>query len=154
MKIHIGTDHAGFELKNKLAEYLKTLGHNIVDHGAFEYNPDDDYPDFIKPVAHAVSSDPESLGIILGGSGQGEAMCANRIQGARAGEYYGGNVDIIRVFREHNDANILSIGDRYVTDAEAIAAVDVFLTTPFSNDERHIRRIAKLSYEDHSGDTA
>jgi ribose 5-phosphate isomerase B len=81
-------------------------------------------------------------------------MCANRIQGARAGEYYGGNVDIIRVFREHNDANILSIGDRYVTDAEAIAAVDVFLTTPFSNDERHIRRIAKLSYEDHSGDTA
>lgn len=145
MKIHIGTDHAGFELKNKLAEYITNLGHEVVDHGAFKYDPNDDYPDFIKPVAHAVSSDPESLGIILGGSGQGEAMCANRIQGARAGEYYGGNVDIVRVFREHNDANILSIGDRYVTDAEAIEAVKVFIETPFSFDERHTRRLSKFN---------
>lgn len=154
MKIHIGTDHAGFELKNKLAEYIKTLGHDVVDHGAFEYNPDDDYPDFIKPVAHAVSSDPESLGIILGGSGQGEAMCANRIHGVRTGVYYGGNLETVKLIREHNEANILSIGARFVNDQEAMDAVKLFIEAPFSFGERHIRRIAKLSYEDHSGDTA
>lgn len=154
MKIHIGTDHAGFELKGKLAEYLTTLGHEVVDHGAFEYNPDDDYPDFIKPVAHAVSSDPEALGIILGGSGQGEAMCANRIHGVRTGVYYGGNLEAVKLIREHNEANILSIGARFVNDQEAMDAVKVFIETPFLFGERHIRRIAKLSYEDHSGDTA
>ncbi len=143
MKIHIGTDHAGFELKEKLAAYLTEKGHEIVDHGAFTLNPADDYPDFIKPVAAAVASDPESRGVILGGSGQGEAMCANRHQGVRATVYYGGDVAMVQVSREHNNANILSLGARFVTEHEAITAVHMFLSTDFSHDERHVRRIEK-----------
>jgi ribose 5-phosphate isomerase B len=143
MKIHIGTDHAGFELKNKLAEYITELGHEVIDHGAFLFDESDDYPDFVKPVAISVSENPEVRGIVLGGSGQGEAMCANRHQGARATEYYGGPVEIVKISREHNNANILSIGARFVTDDEAKQAVKVFLETDFSNDERHLRRLAK-----------
>ncbi len=144
MNIHIGTDHAGFELKNKLGEYLNELGHEITDHGAFSYDLGDDYPDFITPVAHAVSMDMNSFGIILGGSGQGEAMCANKISGIRAIEYYGGELEIVKLGREHNNANILSLGARFVTDDEAKNAVKVFLETEFSNDERHVRRINKF----------
>ena len=144
MKIHIGTDHAGFELKNKLVEYLNELGHDITDHGAFSYDPTDDYPDFIKPCAEAVAKDTESLGIILGGSGQGEAMCANHVQGIRAGVYVGGDIEIVKLLREHNDANILSVGARFVAEDEAEKAVQVFLETPFSNDPRHARRLAKF----------
>lgn len=143
MKIHIGTDHAGFELKNKLVEYITELGHEVVDHGAFVFDESDDYPDFVKPVAIAVSENPEVRGIILGGSGQGEAMCANRHQGTRATEYYGGPIEIVKISRQHNNANILSIGARFVTDDEAKQAVKVFLETDFSNDERHLRRIAQ-----------
>lgn len=143
MKIHIGTDHAGFELKNKLAEYITELGHEVIDHGAFLFDESDDYPDFVKPVAISVSENPEVRGIVLGGSGQGEAMCANRHQGARATEYYGGPVEMVKISRQHNNANILSIGARFVTDDEAKQAVKVFLETDFSNDERHLRRIAK-----------
>jgi ribose 5-phosphate isomerase B len=143
MKIHIGTDHAGFELKNKLAEYITELGHEVIDHGAFLFDESDDYPDFVKPVAISVSENPEVRGIVLGGSGQGEAMCANRHQGARATEYYGGPVEMVKISREHNNANILSIGARFVTDDEAKQAVKVFLETDFSNDERHLRRLAK-----------
>ena len=143
MKIHLGTDHAGFELKNKIAEYLTNKGYDVVDHGAFELDNDDDYPDFIKPVAEALSTDPEARGIILGGSGQGEAMCANRHQGVRATVYYGGLIDMVRVSREHNNANALSLGARYVTDQEAMQAVDLFLETEFSNEERHVRRLEK-----------
>jgi ribose 5-phosphate isomerase B len=145
MKIHIGTDHAGFELKNKLVEYLNKLGHEITDHGAFSYDPNDDYPDFITPIAHAVSMDMNSFGIILGGSGQGEAMCANRHQGARATEYYGGNLEVVKVSRQHNNANILSIGARFINDDEAYEAVKIFLETEFSNDERHARRLQKIT---------
>lgn len=145
MKIHIGTDHAGFELKNKLVQYIQTLGHEVIDHGAFIYDKHDDYPDFIKPVAVAVSLDPESMGIALGGSGQGEAMCANKFQNIRALEYYGGNRGIVKLGREHNNANILSLGARFVTDDEAYEAMKVFLETEFSGDERHIQRIQKLS---------
>lgn len=143
MKIHIGTDHAGFELKNKLVEYIKELGHEVMDHGAFVFDADDDYPDFVKPVAEMVAMNPADRGIILGGSGEGEAMCANRHQGARATQYYGGNLEIVKVSREHNNANILSLGARFVTDDEAKQAVKVFLETDFSNEERHVRRIAK-----------
>lgn len=145
MKIHIGTDHAGFTLKNKLAEYIKTLGHDVVDHGAFSLDLNDDYPDFIKPVAEAVSKDPESKGIILGGSGQGEAMVANKFDDVRAVEYYGGTTEIIKLGREHNDANVLSLGARFVTDDEAETAVKLFLETDFSGDERHIRRIEEIN---------
>jgi ribose 5-phosphate isomerase B len=145
MNIHIGTDHAGFELKNKLVEYLNELGHTITDHGAFIYDANDDYPDFITPVAHAVSMDTNSFGIILGGSGQGEAMNANRFAEVRAIEYYGGEIEIVKLGREHNNANVLSLGARFITDEEAREAVKVFIETEFSRDERHIRRIRKMN---------
>lgn len=144
MKVYIGSDHAGYELKEKLKVYLGELDYDVEDMGAFEFEKDDDYPDFIKPVAHAVVDDPESLGVVLGGSGQGEEMTANKVEGARATEYYGGTLDVVRVSREHNNANILSLGARFVTEQEAKDAVKLFLETPFSGDERHIRRINKM----------
>lgn len=144
MKVYIGSDHAGYELKEKLKVYVSSLGHDIEDMGAFELEKDDDYPDFIKPVAHAVAENPDSMGIVLGGSGEGEEMAANKIEGVRATEYYGGNLEIVKVSREHNDANVLSLGARFVTEDEALQATKLFLETPFSNEERHIRRIEKI----------
>lgn len=151
MKIYIGADHAGYELKEKIKAYLSGLGlgYEVVDKGAFSLDPNDDYPDFIRPVAEAVSESPlldneESFGIIFGGSGEGEAMDANRIEGVRACEYYGGNFDIVKTSREHNNANVLSLGARFMTEDEAKFAVELFLNTKFSGDERHIRRIEKL----------
>jgi len=144
MNIYIGSDHAGYELKEKIKIFLKELGYEIVDKGAHKLDNGDDYPDFIIPVAKAVVSNEGSFGIIFGGSGEGEAMSANRIDGARATEYYGGDPEIIKVSREHNDANILSIGARFVTEEEAKEAIRLFLETKFSGDERHIRRIKKL----------
>jgi ribose 5-phosphate isomerase B len=154
MKIHFGTDHAGYELKEKLKSYVSSLGYEIVDHGAFEYKPDDDYPDFIKPVAEAVSESEKSRdlsranevsrGIILGGSGEGEDMVADKFPSVRSAVYYGGNLEIPKLAREHNNANILSLGARFVTEDEAKQAVKIFLETPFSGDERHIRRINKI----------
>jgi len=147
MKIFIGSDHAGFLLKEKIKIYLKELGYEVEDKGAFSLDNNDDYPDFIVPVAKAVCSDPRSFGIVLGGSGQGEAMSANKIDGVRATEYYGGDLEIVKISREHNDANILSLGARFVTEDEAKEAVQLFLETKFSGDERHIRRINKLEEE-------
>lgn len=149
MKIYIGTDHAGFNLKEELKKYLSELGHEVIDKGAFEYDKDDDYPDFIALVAEGVAeAGPESAeevrGVILGGSGQGEAIEANRLLGIRAIVYYGGNLEIVKLGREHNDANILSLGARFVDLIEAKEAVKLFLETPFSGAERHIRRIVKL----------
>ena len=145
MTIFIASDHAGFELKEKLIPFLKDLGHEVEDKGAFSYNPEDDYPDFVIPVAQAIANDPErSRGIVLGKSGQGEAMCANRIRGVRAAVFYGGSLNTIQLSREHNDANILSLGARLVEANEAMEATKLFLETPFSGDERHIRRINKL----------
>lgn len=144
MKIFIGTDHAGFELKEILVVFLRAEGHDVEDLGAHSFEALDDYPDFIRPVAEAVARDQESRGIILGGSGQGEAMCANRVKGVRAAVYYGGAVDIAVLSREHNDANILSIGARFVETDEAKEVVRVWLETPFSGVEKHARRIAKL----------
>jgi len=147
MKIYIGSDHAGFTLKEKIKEYLASLNYEVIDKGAFELNPTDDYPDFIVPVAEEISKDKESLGIILGGSGEGEQISANKIDGARAVEYYGGNLEIVKLGREHNDANILSLGARFIGEEEAKEAVKIFIETPFSNDERHIRRINKVDKE-------
>lgn len=144
MKIYIGTDHAGFELKEKLVIFLKELGHMVEDFGAHSYESQDDYPDFIRKVAETVVQDPSARGFVLGGSGQGEAMCANRVLGARAAVYYGGAVDIVVLSREHNDANILSLGARFIDDEEAREVVRVWLETPFSGDERHLRRIQKI----------
>lgn len=144
MKIYIGTDHAGFELKESLVLFLRGLGHEVEDMGAHSFEALDDYPDFIRPVAEAVAINPLSRGIILGGSGQGEAMCANRVHGVRAAVYYGGAVDIVILSREHNDANILSFGARFIEEDEAKEVVRVWLETPFSTDEKHARRIKKL----------
>ncbi|MCR4279232.1 MAG: RpiB/LacA/LacB family sugar-phosphate isomerase [Candidatus Zambryskibacteria bacterium] len=144
MKIFIGADHAGFELKEKLIPFLKELEHEVEDKGAFTYDANDDYPDFIKPVAEAVSNDSEAKGIVIGKSGQGEAMCANRFKNVRAVVWYGGNREPLRLSRSHNDANILSIGAGLVGGNQVLEAVQMWLETPFSGDERHVRRIGKI----------
>ena len=143
MKIYIGADHAGFEMKEMLKKYLADLKYEVEDKGAFKYQPEDDYPDFVFPVAKAVAADPESQGIVIGGSGQGEAMTANRVKGARATVFYGGNFEIVELSRKHNDANILSLGARFIDDELAKKAVKLWLETPFEGG-RHTRRIAKI----------
>lgn len=151
MKIYIGTDHAGLAQKERIVEYLKNAGYEVVDCGAHEYDEGDDYPDYIIPVARAVSQNPNNVkGIILGGSGQGEAMTANRFLHVRASVFYGDmlsishNVSILEFSRKDNDANILSIGARFVSDDQAVEAVRAWLDMPFSNNERHKRRIQKM----------
>ncbi len=145
MKIFIGTDHAGFKLKETLIPFLIELGYEVVDKGAFTYNEEDDYPEFIKAVAKEVGEHPlHTRGIVVGGSGQGEAIVANRFKGVRAALYYGGSENIIRLSREHNDANVLSLGARFLTEDEAKRAVELWLTTEFSEEERHIRRINNI----------
>ncbi len=145
MKIYIGSDHAGFELKEKLVPFLQNLGYEVEDKGAFSYNSQDDYPDLVKPVARAVANDPEkSRGIVLGGSGQGEDDAADKFDGIRSAVYYGGPLEIIKLSREHNDSNILSLGARFLSEEEAKEAVKLWLDTPFSGDERHVRRLEKL----------
>tara|TARA_A100000164_G_scaffold259573_1_gene231541 strand:+ start:418 stop:858 length:441 start_codon:yes stop_codon:yes gene_type:complete len=143
MIIHIATDHAGLELKEKVKSYLSKLDYEVVDHGAYEYEALDDYPDFIFPCADAVSDDPNSKGIILGGSGQGEAMAANRVKGVRAAVFYNGPDEIIKLSRQHNDANILSLGARFMTDQEMYNIIELWLSTKFESG-RHKRRIEKL----------
>lgn len=153
-KIYIGTDHAGFGLKEKLVPYLKELGYEVEDKGAFEYNESDDYPDFIIPVAREVSKRPNDVrGIVFGGSGQGEAMTANKFSSVRAAVYYGEahfiakeiDASIIKVSREHNDSNILSLGARLITEDEMKKVVKEWLETPFVENERHRRRIEKMN---------
>jgi ribose 5-phosphate isomerase B len=144
MKIYIGSDHAGFRLKEKLKDYLTRRGYIIHDLGPHTYNPKDDYPDFIFPVAEHVSKNKQSKGIILGGSGQGEAIAANKVKGIRAVVYYGGPTTIVKRSREHNDANVLSLGARFLTEKEAKKAVNIWLSTPFSRAVRHRRRIRKI----------
>ncbi|TAK56966.1 RpiB/LacA/LacB family sugar-phosphate isomerase [Patescibacteria group bacterium] len=145
MKIIFATDHAGFELKNVLVEYVKTLGFEVEDCGAKFFDKEDDYPDFITLAAKAVSLDPTNpKAIVLGGSGQGEAIVSNRFSGVRAVVYYGKNLEIIKLSREHNDANILSLGARFLSSDEAKEAVKLWLETPFSYEERHLRRIQKI----------
>ena len=143
MKIHLATDHAGLELKEKVKLYLSDLNYEVIDHGAYEYDALDDYPDFIFPCANAVSNDPESKGIILGGSGQGEAMAANRVKGVRAAVFYNGPDEIIKLSRQHNNANILSLGARFMSEEEMYKIIEVWLSTDFASG-RHQRRIEKL----------
>ncbi|MCX6752410.1 MAG: RpiB/LacA/LacB family sugar-phosphate isomerase [Candidatus Nomurabacteria bacterium] len=152
MKIYVGTDHAGYVLKEHLVTSLKGAGYEVEDMGAFGYNEEDDYPDFVMPVARAVSKNPDSVkGIILGGTGEGEAIAANKFPHVRAVVYYGkakpvvdDESDIIVRSRQHNNANILSIGARYFTEDEMMEAVNLWLATPYSEGERHIRRLAKI----------
>ena len=143
MKIHIATDHAGLELKNTIRDYLKEKGYDVTDHGAHEYDALDDYPDFIFPCAHAVASDTDSKGIILGGSGQGEAMAANRVKGVRAAVFYNGPKEIIELSRQHNNANILSLGARFMSEEEIYRIIEIWFNTDFEGG-RHQRRIDKL----------
>ena len=155
MKIYIAFDHGGFELKKALIAFLSKLGHDVEDCGAFTLDQEDDYPDFIRPCAEKVAADPGSFGIIGGGSGQGEAMVANRVKGARAAVFYGEpsrkqtdsegkKIDMIVSTRDHNDANMLSIGSRFLTEEEIKAKIVQFISTPFSDHPRHKRRIAKF----------
>ena len=143
MIIHIATDHAGLELKEKVKSYLSKLDYEVIDHGAYEYDALDDYPDFIFPCAKAVSNDLNSKGIILGGSGQGEAMAANRVKGVRAAVFYNGPDEIIKLSRQHNDANILSLGARVMSDQEMYKIIELWLSADFESG-RHKRRIEKL----------
>lgn len=152
MKIFIGTDHAGFVLKEKLVEMLKDQGYEVVDKGAFEYDEHDDYPDFVIPVAREVSRDPDNCrGIVMGATGQGEALAVNKFPHVRAVVYYGeapkvvdDEADIIARSREHNNSNILSLAARYLTEEDMMRAVNKWLSTPFSEGERHIRRLGKI----------
>jgi len=143
--IYLASDHAGFELKKALIDFLRENNYPCEDAGATVYNDQDDYPDFIIPGAEKVAASLENLGIVIGGSGQGEAIAANKVQGIRAAVYYGGPTDIITLSKQHNNANVLSLGARFITIEEAKAVVKLWLETKFSGDERHVRRINKLA---------
>jgi ribose 5-phosphate isomerase B len=160
MKIYIAADHAGYEFKETIKEFLVGMGHDVADKGAFTFDKDDDYPDFITPCAQAVADDEGSFGIVLGGSGQGEAMAANRISGVRCALFYGGVLakeavdingrmsddpyEIVRMTRLHNNANMLSLSGRFTTEDEAKKAITIWLETPFHGEERHVRRTSKF----------
>lgn len=152
-KIFIAADHAGFELKCELMPFIRDLGYEVVDYGATEFNAEDDYPDFVVPLARDISkSGGTQKGIIIGGSGQGEAIAANRFPHVRAvvfnGQYKPADDRVIPheiiTSREHNDANILSLGARFLSEKDAKDAVEVWLTTKFTGDDRHERRIKKI----------
>ena len=147
MRIHIGSDHAGLEFKNELIEHLVAGGHGVTDHGPYEFDALDDYPDFCIPTAQAVSKDATALGIVLGGSGNGEQIAANKVKGIRAALV--GSLETAKLAREHNNANVISVGQRQHTAQEVKDFIDAFIATPFPGDERHARRIAKIAaFED------
>jgi ribose 5-phosphate isomerase B len=142
--IHLAADHAGFEMKEFLKSALEELGYDIKDHGTFSYDPDDDFTDFIPLAANAVSQNPEDRAIIFGGSGEGEAMMANRFPHVRATAYYHFDPEIIKVSREHNNANILSIGARFLSNEEVLESVLFWLEIPFPNEDKYARRIENM----------
>jgi ribose 5-phosphate isomerase B len=155
MTVYIAADHAGFSLKESLVSYLTELGHHVEDCGAFSYDESDDYPDIMKICAEKVAKDPTSRGIGIGASGQGEAIALNKVSGIRAAVFYGAGertqkdasgktLTMLESVRMHNDANVLSLGARFITEEEAKMAVVTFLETVFGGEERHVRRIAKL----------
>ena len=142
--IYIASDHAAFELKEALKEFLKELNMEFEDIGPKEFNKEDDYPDFIIPCAEKVAQN-NGKGIIMGGSGQGEAIAANKVKGIRAAVYYGNSEDIITLSKTHNNANILSLGARFLSIEEAKKTVKLWIETEFTNEERHVRRLNKVS---------
>ncbi len=146
MKIYLASDHAGYELKEALMVFLNERGYELEDCGAMAFEPGDDYPDYILPMAAKVAQNKGTFGIAIGGSGQGEAIVCNRIKGARAAVYYGKSPEILKLSREHNDANILALGARFLKQDEAKEAVLLWLTTPFPGEERHVRRIHKIDH--------
>ena len=143
MRLHLGCDHAGYELKEMLARYLRNAGHDVVDHGAHSYDATDDYPAFCFEAAQAVVDEPGSLGIVIGGSGNGEQIAANKVLGVRAALAW--SVEMARLAREHNDANVVSIGARMHSTEESFEIARTFLETWFSGDARHQRRIDQLA---------
>lgn len=149
MRVHIGADHAAFEAKNTLAETLRAAGYEVVDHGPFVYDSADDYPSFCLRAAEAVVRDSDSLGVVLGGSGNGEQIAANKVRGVRAALAW--NEETARLAREHNDANVVSVGARQHEAEQVGSLVDTFLRTPYSQGERHTRRIEMISQYESSG---
>jgi len=150
MRIHIGSDHAGLEFKNELITHLVMNGHDVTDHGPYEYDALDDYPDFCIPCAEAVAKDSTSVGIVLGGSGNGEQISANKVKGIRAALVW--SLETAKLAREHNNANVISVGQRQHTAQEVKDFIDLFLITKFPGDERHVRRIQKISNSEVAGD--
>ncbi len=149
MRIFVGSDHAGFELKAALSHHLTTGGHEVTDLGAFDYDAQDDYPPFCIDTAEAVAAMPGSLGVVIGGSGNGEQIAANKVSGVRAALAW--SVETATLARQHNDANVVGIGARMHDQATAFAIIDAFVATPFSDDPRHVRRIAMVSAYEETG---
>jgi ribose 5-phosphate isomerase B len=149
MKIHLGCDHAGFELKEKVVSHLKNNGHEVIDHGAKKFDALDDYPVFCFLAAQAAAKDPSSLAIVIGGSGNGEQISANKIKGVRAALAW--STETAKLAREHNNANVMGIGGRMHSESESLAIIDAFIDTVFSNEERHVRRINQISGYETSG---
>ena len=143
MRVYLGSDHAGYELKNHLVEHLQKQGHDIVDVGPHVYDPEDDYPAFCLHTGAKVVADPGSLGIVIGGSGNGEQIAANKVDGCRAALAW--NTEVARLARQHNDAQVVAVGARMHSEQQAAEIVEAFLETPFSGDERHLRRINQLA---------
>jgi ribose 5-phosphate isomerase B len=156
MRIHIATDHAGLDFSQHLIAHLSAAGHDVVDHGPTGYDALDDYPAFCINAAQAVVDDQAqgipALGVVFGGSGNGEQIAANKVRGARAALVW--NLSTARLAREHNDANVISIGARQHTVEDATGFIDAFIAEPFSNDERHVRRIAQLAEYETTGTIA
>jgi ribose 5-phosphate isomerase B len=149
MRIYLGADHAGFELKNAVADHLKAAGHDVVDCGAHVYDAADDYPPFCIDAARRVVADPGSLGFVFGGSGNGEQIAANKVPGARCA--LGWSVETAQLARQHNNAQLLGVGGRMHTPEQALAIVDAFVTTPWSGEQRHQRRIDLLDEYEKTG---
>ncbi len=150
MRVHIGSDHAGFELKNHLVQHLTAAGHDVVDHGPAVYDAVDDYPPYCLRTGLAVVDEPGSLGIVVGGSGNGEQIAANKVKGVRA--VLAWSTDTARLGREHNNANVISVGARMHSEKEATGFVETFLATDYSGEERHTRRIEMLSGYESTGE--
>lgn len=145
MNIHLATDHAGYTHKNAVSDWLVTEGYSVIDHGATVYDPEDDFPDYIARAAMAISRNPTERAVIFGGSGQGEAMLANRFPAVRATVLYSDNADIVQLSREHNDANVLSIGARFISIDDTKKHIWNWLHTKRSDVNRHNRRIEKVA---------
>jgi ribose 5-phosphate isomerase B len=143
MRVHLATDHAGLEFKDELTKHLQHRGFEVVDHGAYEYDAEDDYPGFCIAAAQAVAAEPGSLGVVFGGSGNGEQIAANKVKGVRAALAW--SIATAQLAKEHNNANVVGIGARQHSQSEAFEIIDAFLDTPFSDAERHVRRIGQIS---------
>jgi ribose 5-phosphate isomerase B len=150
MRIHIGSDHAGLDFKNELITHLVMNGHDVTDHGPYEYDALDDYPDFCIPCAQAVAKDATSMGIVLGGSGNGEQMAANKVTGIRAALVW--SIETAKLAREHNNANVIAVGGRMHESDFVKQLIDTFIATPFPGDDRHVRRIEKIGNYEVTGD--